>query len=193
MKRGVYLAGAWPQLTAAEHKKFHAMTMKVYRYLLPNASSLQYGIWLTDIEVLVMLGVMTPCMMLRYLRLSMFCRIIQYKPPAVLLLLCAAACHPSSWISAVKADFAFMVENFEVFENCKGTTWAQKVSTVSDNPKAFRGKLKKVALDPNAYKLESWPKSKAMQALETPHQCKKCSFVASDSQRFAAHICLHTW
>jgi len=184
LSRGLFQAGTWPKLAAAEVKKVHSSVMSVYRNLNRDQYSCEYE---SDSSLLSRMGLVAPRNLVRMQRILLLCQLARKPAMPVLAVLAAASRHPSSWVHTVTEDLNWFAGKDPFFNESSDEPFGYWFQKCSQNIRMFKDKCWLICKKPEHNVLESWARSKAELDIESVHACQICQKFFKSRQALSVH------
>ena len=107
-------------------------------------SSYQYGVWISDSEILEFLETMAPKTMLVLVRLMLFVRIVTQPSVKLLVIVANAANHRRSWLKSVWEDLSWLSHVSDTLDKFAHWHWTDWVQNVRSELRKFKRMFKSV-------------------------------------------------
>ena len=185
LTRGLFQAGAWPELQANEYKRVHVAVMSVFRSFLKD--DYLDGEWESDDSLINRHMLLAPMNILRFLRVSLFARIVRDRACHVMLAVAAASGATRAWIDAVGRDFAWMASRSAAFRSLVGAPFSEWTARCLLSPKRFLHEAYSViSASPNNARGE-WARCKAERTVGDQCSSVTCGKIFPSKQQMSVH------
>ena len=175
--RGLFMAGAWPELLQGEHKFIHGAILTVLRTV--GGEERWKHSQLTDAQVVAAVGAEPPIILLRHKRMKLFISIVVRRYWPALVLLTAGMSAPRSWLGAIERDFAWLEEDVTIRQ------WVQRIDL------NFKGVLKLISIKCKAASAAAVVVHAAPAAFDAVelgmHVCGTCGTSLGTAKDLAVH------
>ena len=104
--KGLFQAGTWPALTAAQYKPLHHAILAVYRAVAGQDG--HFDNLFSDDDIIYRLHVMCPATMLRCMRMSLLARVLKKRNLLFARIILNSSRAPGTWASTIEGDLRWL-------------------------------------------------------------------------------------